>query len=498
MRILHVGFGFRPWLVNGLVIHSETVMDWQVRQGYEVAYFFPARQLPVLRRPFLHRWRRGGVQMFELVNSDLVTGRHLGTASPGSELHHACSESAFLEVVARFGPELIHVHDLGGLPSSILELGLRDERPVVLTIHDYHSLCPTVKLYDADGRICLRPDPGAMCAVCCRDAPADNGEGLTRTAVYAGRRLREASPWLDAALRRPRAQRLATQAVQALERSKHDAKTPTQRTHASADDYQRRRDVNVERLNGVSALIASSERSAQIFRQLGVTEARIEILPINPPHIERLRPRRPGAVGEPLRFVALNACSSTQKGADLIAGALARLSARGLDGRYRLSVHGPASPHVLRALNDHPSVDLHDEYEPDELDQLLEHGDVGLLPSVWEEVYGYVGLEYLAKAIPVIGNAIGAIPEYVRPNQTGWLNQTGTADELAELMASAIEHPEEVKRLGETTAELRAELIEPSEAPLARLTELYAELVSGLSRRPPARSPEPGPPAGAG
>jgi glycosyltransferase involved in cell wall biosynthesis len=496
MRILHVGFGFRPWLVNGLVIHSETVMAGQVRQGHEVGYFFPARQLPGLRRPFLHRWRRRGVRMFELVNSGLVTGRHSGTAFPEHELDHPPSEAAFGQAVDRFRPDLIHVHDLGGLPSSILELGRRAGAPVVLTIHDYHALCPTIKLYDATGHICLRPDPGAMCAVCCRDAPAANGEELTRTIAYVSRRFHAASPRLDDALRRAGAHQLAVLGIRALERSR--PKAPARPRRASADAYQRRREVNVKRLNGVNALIASSERSAEIFRQLGVAEARIEILPINPPHIERLRPRRPRAAAGPLRFVALNACSSTQKGADLIAGALVELTARGVDGRYRLSVYGPVAPHVFPTLDRHPSVELHGDYAPDDLDQLLDGADVGLLPSVWEEVYGYVGLEYLAKGIPVIGNAIGAIPQYVRPGQTGWLNHSATAGELADLMVSAVEQPDQVKRLSETVLESRDELIEPTDVALARLGGLYAELLRPPSRRPAARSPVPGQRAAAG
>jgi glycosyltransferase involved in cell wall biosynthesis len=502
MRILHVGYGFRPWIVNGLVVHSENVMHGQVRQGHEVGYFFPARQLPLVRRPFVHRWRRGGVQMFELVNSDLVTGRHEGTAFPQSELDHAPSERAFVQVLRQFHPDVIHVHDLGGLPSSILELGRIQRVPVAVTIHDYQSLCPTVKLYDAEDRVCLRPDPGAMCAVCCRDAPLDTSAELTRTLVYVGRRLRESSGVLDAVLARPRAYQLATGVMRALEysaripdwRRSTNGNPVTTPPRASARAYQRRREVNLERLNRVSALVASSKRSAEIYRQLGVTAAPIELVPINPPHIEHLRPRRRSSVGRPLRFVILNACSSTQKGADLVAAALMRLSQRGVDDRYRVSIFGPVSDHVLPALLSHPSVDLHGDYEIDQLDELLEPGDVGLLPSVWEEVYGYVGLEYLAKGIPVIGNAIGAIPDYVRPSQTGWLNHSRTADELSELMISVIEHPEQVKQLSAMAVNLRNELIEPFESGLKRLTGLYRELrtmaVAAAAARDPARIPQ--------
>ena len=184
MRILHVGFGFRPWIVTGLVIYSEAVMDEQARRGHDVGYFFAARQVPFVRRPFLYRWRRRGVRMFELVNSTLIVGRHRGTPAPQEDLGHPPSEVVFHRVLDNFRPDVVHVHDLAGLPSSILEISRARGVPTVMTLHDYHPLCPTIKLYDADNRICLRPEPGAMCTVCCADAPPDNREDLVGTLLW--------------------------------------------------------------------------------------------------------------------------------------------------------------------------------------------------------------------------------------------------------------------------------------------------------------------------
>jgi glycosyltransferase involved in cell wall biosynthesis len=491
VRILHVGFGFRPWIVNGLVIYSEAIMEGQVGQGHDVAYFFAARQLPFVRRSFLHRWERRGVQMFEWVNSRLITGRHRGTPEPERELEHAATEQAFGRALERFGPDVVHVHDLGGLPSSILDITRLRGIATVMTIHDYHPLCPTVKLYDAYDRVCLRRDPGAMCAVCCADSPDDNREDLARTVVYARQKVRRTIPALDAALGRPAAERAGVAGIRLMERAMGMRRTQpsagapgsqalVRGSRAPAAAYQRRRDLNLERLSRVDALIASSERSAAIYRELGVT-APIRVLPINPPHIEQLRPKQRREVGEPLRFVALNACNNSQKGSELIVGALSRLSERRLNHRYRLAVHGFVAPDARPALSAHPSVVLHPDYQVEELDRLLEDADIGLFPSVWEEVYGFVGLEFLAKGIPVIGNAVGAIPEYVWPGRTGWLNRSCSANELAELMAAAIENPGEVQRMGNTATALRDELISPFASGLAGLEVVYRDVVRRLA-----------------
>jgi glycosyltransferase involved in cell wall biosynthesis len=236
--------------------------------------------------------------------------------------------------------------------------------------------------------------------------------------------------------------------------------------------------VNVERLSRLDALVASSQRSAEIYRELGVMGPPVELVPINPPHIEDLKPKAAGPFTSQPRFVVLGGCSSTQKGVDLIVGALRELTRRDLNERFRLLVYGTVAPHAEPALAAHPSVSLRGHYRLEDLDQLLEEGDVGLFPSIWEEVYGYVALEFLAKGIPVIGNAVGALPEHVRPGQTGWLNRSGSADELADLMAAVIENPDEVARLSESAVSLRDDLIVPFDAGLMKLSALYERVIA--------------------
>jgi glycosyltransferase involved in cell wall biosynthesis len=486
MRILHVGFGFRPWVVNGLLIYCESVMDGQVDRGHEVAYFFTGRQLPLIRRPFLHRWQRRRIQMFEWVNSDLIVGSHRGTPTPEHDLDHPPSEAAFRRVLREFSPDLVHVHDLGGLPSSLLDIARKDGRPVVMTIHDYHPVCPTVKLYDAHDRICLRPDPGEMCAVCCADAPEDNEIELANTLWYARQQLRRSVPGLDAALARTRT--LSRAGARVIDRvggvgpGAPGARATQRAPRAPASAYQRRRDVNLERLNRLDALVASSRRSAEIYRTLGVTEAPIELAPINPPHIEQLRPSGSRRPDRPVRFAVLNACSSTQKGADLLVQALAELSSRGLEDRFGLFVYGSVAPQAEAPLQSHGSVELRGHYRVEDLGELLRDVDVGLLPSVWEEVYGFVGLEFLAAGIPVIGNQVGAIPEHVRPGETGWLNRSCSATELADLMAGAIESPDEVRALAENLMRCRGKLIESFEMGLTRLGGVYERVLAEQAR----------------
>jgi hypothetical protein len=489
MRVLHVGFGFRPWIVNGLVTYLNDLMQTQVLAGEEVGYFCAGRQLPRVRRPFLHRWRREGIQMFEWINSTLVVGGHRGSPEPDRDLSDAPTQRAFAQVMRDFGPDVVHVHDLGGLPSSLLELSRAQDTSVVLTLHDYFALCPTVKLFDAEGHICDRRRPGTMCLVCCAAAPSDNHQLVSTTLRYQRGRLRSRWPQLDAALRWPPLERAGAAAIRltdrasGLSRAMTIAEPPVGADTASIglapagpEAYDRRRELNVQRLSRLDAVITFSDRSRQICAALGVDTERFQTLRMNPAHIPRLRPRPATPATGRLRFAALNACSSTQKGANLLLAAVRELSARGLDDRYRLLLRGPVVPWMEAALAAHPSVELGGDYSIEELDELLDDVDVGLVPSVWEEIYGFVGLEFLAKGIPVIGNALGGIPEYVHPGRTGWLNRTSSPRELADLMGAAIADPAEVQRLAAGALQLGDELIVSMSAQVAELSAVYTQV----------------------
>jgi glycosyltransferase involved in cell wall biosynthesis len=240
---------------------------------------------------------------------------------------------------------------------------------------------------------------------------------------------------------------------------------------AEPEAYQRRREENLRRLDGVDALIAQSRRVAEIYRTLGVRNPSLTPMQLTLPHIERLTPRRLEAPPARVAFAALNGAASAAKGARLLLEV-----ARELAGEpYRLLVLGHVDDGLRAELASFAEVEMRGEYSTTTLDAALDEVDVGLVPSVWEEAYGYVGPELLAKGIPVIGNAIGGIPEYVRDGETGWLNRSCSAPELAVHMRAAIRAPEEVLRLHRSVLARRRELIKPMADHLAEVEAVYRE-----------------------
>jgi glycosyltransferase involved in cell wall biosynthesis len=71
-----------------------------------------------------------------------------------------------------------------------------------------------------------------------------------------------------------------------------------------------------------------------------------------------------------------------------------------------------------------------------------------LVPSEWYENQPMVILEAFANGTPVIASAIGGIPELVAAGETGLLHPAGDVPALAGRLTWALEHRDEMARMG--------------------------------------------------
>jgi glycosyltransferase involved in cell wall biosynthesis len=71
-----------------------------------------------------------------------------------------------------------------------------------------------------------------------------------------------------------------------------------------------------------------------------------------------------------------------------------------------------------------------------------------VVPSVWPEPFGLVGIEAMAHGRPVIGTATGGIPEWLVDDETGLLVPPGDAAALAGAIEALLENPRRAALLG--------------------------------------------------
>jgi glycosyltransferase involved in cell wall biosynthesis len=439
---------------GGLVAYTEDLMEEQLRRGDEVAYFFAGRYYPLIRRTRLRRWAHGDLAMLEVIDSPLYDhGRQ-----PELELAEPRIERLLGRVLAERAPDVVHVHELAGLPSSIFDVIERAGLPCVFTLQDYFPLCSTFKLFDHAGHVCLRRQVGADCVATNAADPRPPGVMVEATVRHELHR---------------RAGRLGPGRIDAIARAAGArVKSPPPAGEAS---YQRRRDANVERLNRTDLLIAMSNRVAEIYVELGVERRRIRVLHLTLGHVERMRPRVPRGEA-PVTFGGLNVLSAVPKGARLLTDAVRILASEAPRGSFRVLAFGHVHPSVRADAEATPGLELHGPYWPDRVDALLDPVDVGVVPSIWEEAYGYVGIEFLAKGIPVIANALGGMVDYTVEGETGWLNRSMSAEELAGIMLAIVERPEQVADLNAKIRAARDAIVKPMARHADEMESIYRDL----------------------
>src|SRR2546423_5765752 len=340
-------------------------MAAQVERGHAVAYFFSGRHYPRLSGPRLKRWELRGVAMHEVINGPIVSGLELGTRTPEQDLDEPRLEAAFASLLDRFRPDVVHFQELLGMPSSLIDVAAEAGVATVMTLQDYGPLCSTLRLFDADGRICERLEVGEDCAVRNARAPATREPFVVDTYEF------EVMRWHG----RLRVGRLiSNDTYDFLARKAHGwamrqvrREEPVAGPPDPARAFQRRRDVNVERLGRVGRLVAQSERVAEIYAARGVSPERMTTLRFTLAHIERLRPRSLTAPPAPITFTTLGGCAAPSKGSEVVVGALRALRAAGLEGECRLLVLGGIDNAVRGELEAYHGVEIGQLYQRDRL-----------------------------------------------------------------------------------------------------------------------------------
>lgn len=479
MRVLHVGWGFHPWRFGGLIEYAEDLMEAQVALRYQIAYFFAGRYYPFLRSTRLKLWHRRGIQMYELLNGPIYAGGDLGIRDPATELNNSCIDGFFSRAIDHFKPEIIHFQEFFEVPSSLIEIAKTRGIPAVMTLLDYYLLCPTMKLYDYTGTNCTRADVGEICVRCCAGAPTGPQELIFSTLKYeAHQRIPRllfpaAGFFLKIARKRPLSAFL-------LSRVPELARTPAPRH--PIDAFQRRRDTNVQRLTKIDLLVAHSLRTAEIYKSCGIPEGKIVCVQSAIRHTDSIHPTVLHEISGPINFVTLNGCATVPKGAYLILDAIERLTRAGLQDRFKVFILGGLLNEVRDAILKFANVAYMGPYAVRHLNHLLEGMHAGIVPSIWEEVYGYVGIEMLAKGIPVIGNMMGGITDYVVDGATGWLNTTNDGAGLAEVMARIIRNPGEIVKRNRFVISRRETIIMPMSRHADEIAEIYERVTAQKAR----------------
>jgi glycosyltransferase involved in cell wall biosynthesis len=411
MKILMVSAGLPDTRNGGLPSYLGELIGALLARGHQLHYLDTSAKNEEQKGVYYETSTRDdGLVITHFYNLKLFPDFGRGTLDPLAQVK---PDPDFL---AQFEPwlagitiDLVHIHEFIGFPAETMAAFFTRPIPVMATLHDYYALCPTIKLILPDGSPCNKGPTELICRHCCRQgvSPIElkTGNWIKRISAFRG------GSWL-AGVVWPR--------IKPLFRTVAWWNTNT-------NVYRSRRERMVSILERIDIILGNSHLTTNLFRQIGgltnvVADTTFTRKTIRHEVSNRSRKRMPGS---PLRVLVLNVRRGP-KGLDLLHRELTLLDSQ---GRQNLHFLAWGCSHI-----ESPLVDNQGTYEGNQLDALCAEADVGLVPSVWREAYGFVGAEMLSRGLPVIASQTGAMKEYIAQGEDGLLFDPSGPGNLATVL----------------------------------------------------------------
>lgn len=139
---------------------------------------------------------------------------------------------------------------------------------------------------------------------------------------------------------------------------------------------------------------------------------------------------------------------SKRKGIHILLSAFTALNEPNI--RLHIVGQGPLAQQVSSLTSQDARIKYYG-YVPqgESLWKLYAKANLFVFPSIWFEPQGIVSIEAFSFGIPVVGSAIGGIPETVDDGYNGLLFKPGDVEDLARTLKRALSDTEMLKKLGE-------------------------------------------------
>lgn len=198
-------------------------------------------------------------------------------------------------------------------------------------------------------------------------------------------------------------------------------------------------------LRGLAGIVVASEYMRQIFIEYAISGKAVEVIP---PPAELAPDPEPPAPRESRSHVLFLGRLTSGKGGVHAIEAVAQCE-RTLRRPLRLTVAGEG-PELARcrerALELGIATDFPGWVGHDKRLQLLRDADALIVPSLWPEPFGIVGIEAGSVGVPAVAYRAGGIVDWLRPGQSGELadepgfSPRALADALSRVLGDAEHH----------------------------------------------------------
>jgi glycosyltransferase involved in cell wall biosynthesis len=452
MRILLTAHTFYPESSGGVERHVFDLANYLMKKGHDVGVFYriysPEHQEYALLES---EWK--SIRVFKVVHNFIA---QMPNPYP---FYDRQVEECFLEVLDKYPIDLMHIHHLGGLSTSLIDAAHHRGLPVLWTLHDFWPMCSLSQLLTPDGRLCTGPDDGMRCVECVWLQWQHRGKPNKMLA-----RLQEIG-WKNI----PKRSLQFIGTFVAARMGWKDALWDNLLSLPARDNHMRRTLLKTD------LLISPSRFLVDRFEDWGIPRSRFRYLQNGvPASLLRTHRETPPLGTRPFTFGFLGSLYP-YKGIHILIDAFQRANLPDTMLRIWGGLADPQFRDYLASIeekaNSAANIRLEGQFPPEQLLDVLDQIDVLVMPSELYENNPLSILEALAAKVPIIAGNVGGMAELVQHDENGLLFQVGDPIDLASKMRM-ITDPKRLQRY-------RAAIHSPrsTEEVGAQLEQIYGEFV---------------------
>jgi len=420
MKILHYSLGLPPYRTGGLAKYSIDLINSQLQANHEVFLLFPGHFNITKKTLIRLESEIQELKVFEIVNP-LPISLLGGIGDPIRFMKSVYPKDIYHSFLSNVKPDIIHIHTLMGIHKEFFMAAKELNIKLVFTTHDYYGICPKVNLLDYNEDVCIDNDNGKKCIICNQNAYSLPLIYLMQSKTYRMFKDNE----LIKKMRKRKNEAIKEQSTNTIQK---DGKIDS----VLANKFNNLRDYYFEIFHLIDYFHFNSENTKNEFEKY--FDIKGAVLPVSHSDITDNRENKFYNENKPLKISFLGPLDK-YKGFPLLRESLNRLLSRG-QMNWELNVYGNSMELALEKI-EKEHIFYHGRYQHTELKNIFANTDILIVPSVWKETFGFIGLEALAFGVPVIVSNNVGFKDVIQDGKTGIIFNP-ESKELSSLIESLI------------------------------------------------------------
>lgn len=381
MKILHYFLGFPPYRTGGLTKYVMDLMEEQSKSGNQVIGMWPGEQRLCTKKIYVKiRKKDEGIISAELINP-LPVPLDGGICSP-SAYSQRVEKNYYIRILKSLNPNVIHVHTLMGIHKEFFAACQELNIKTIFTSHDYFGLCFKTT-FMKNHILCKDHKDCRNCIECNVNALSLKKIMLLQSKLYR---------WIK------------DTTIMKRIRYKHrinDTKNYSNKVNISPDEYEKKledfRDLNRYYKNILESidLIHFNSTIAQDIYLQHIEPQNFELLPISNKSIQVNSNQRKERNVEDVITLTYLGPNKHYKGINTLLEAMAaKKNKNNLVLKLYTMVDDLPEGVTIKQIG----------YSHNQLKDIFSDSDIVIVPSIWNETFGFNVIEALCHKVPVIAS----------------------------------------------------------------------------------------------